>query len=318
MNPRDVTSRRYFLERSSKALAAAAVYGRVGAGANPRASEPVVRRSPSKLALGLAAYSFRDYFIDSNHSRQGHVPENKRISIPDFIDFSASNGCDGVELTSYYFPKPVTPEFLAGIRRRVFVNGMVVSGSAVGNKFTLPKGEQRDKEIADVKQWIDYTAAMGAAHLRVFAGDKGKLPVEDARRFCVEAMEECCEYAGRRGVFLGIENHGGIVADPDGLLEIVKAVKSSWFGVNLDTGNFNTSDPYADLAKCAPYAVNVQIKSEIEPKGVAKGPADLKRLVKILRDSGYRGFVTLEYEAAEDAWTAVPRILGELKRLLPG
>ncbi len=317
MNPKDLASRRLFLECATKAMAAA-VCGGVGVGVTSRAAEPVSRRLPSKLSLGLAAYSFRDFFIDSNHTRERQLTADKRISIPDFIDFCASNGCDGVELTSYYFPRSVTPEFLSELRHRAFVNGMVVSGSAVGNRFTIPKGEERDREIAHVKQWIDHTSAMGASHLRVFSGDKGKLPVEDARNLCVEALEECCDYAGKRGVFLGIENHGGIVAEADGLLEIVKAVKSSWLGVNLDTGNFHTPDPYSDLARCAPYAVNVQIKSEIQPRGVAKGLADLPRLVKILRDAGYRGFVTLEYEAAEDAWTAVPRLLKELKRLLVG
>ncbi len=302
------------MEGAGKMLGVA--FGVAGMGIRTRAAGPVERRPSSKLSLGLAAYSFRDYFIDSNHPRDRQTPVGKRITIFDFIDFCAANGCDGVELTSYYFPKTVTPEFLSEIRRRVFVNGMVVSGSAVGNRFTLPKSEERDKELADVKRWIDHTAAMGASHLRVFAGDKGKLSHEEASRLAIEALEECCEYSGKRGVFLGIENHGGIVAEADGLLEIVKGVKSSWLGVNLDTGNFNTADPYADLAKCAPYAVNVQIKSEMQPRGAARGPADLSRLVKILKDAGYRGFVTLEYEAAEDVWTAAPRLLANLKRLL--
>ncbi len=316
MNLKPMTSRRLFLEGASRAVAAAAVWGSVGSGLELRSAEPILRRSPSKLLLGLAAYSFRDNFIDSSHNRERQPPVDKLISILDFIDICASNHCDGVELTSYYFPKSVTPELLANIRRRTFVNGMVVSGSAVGNRFTMPKGDERDKEMAHVKRWIDHTFAMGGSHLRVFAGDRGKLSEEEARKHCVEALEECCDYAGKRGVFLGIENHGGVVAEPDGLLEIVKAVKSSWLGVNLDTGNFSTTDPYADLMRCAPYAVNVQIKSEIQPRGKSKVLADLPRLVKILKDAGYRGFVTLEYEAAEDAFTAVPRLLAELKRLL--
>jgi len=95
-------------------------------------------------------------------------------------------------------------------------------------------------------------------------------------------------------------------------------VKSPWIGINLDTGNFHTDDPYADLARCAPYAVNVQIKTEVQKRGGANEPADLPRLVKILADANYQGYVTLEYEAAENPKTAVPRYLAELQRLLRG
>jgi sugar phosphate isomerase/epimerase len=130
-------------------------------------------------------------------------------------------------------------------------------------------------------------------------------------------MEECCDYAGRHGVVLGIENHGGIVAKPEQLLSIVREVKSPWLGINLDTGNFNTEDPYADFTRCAPYAVNVQVKGEIRRAGQTKSePADLKRFCHILRDANYQGWVALEYESAMDPWVAVPPMLKELKALM--
>jgi sugar phosphate isomerase/epimerase len=119
------------------------------------------------------------------------------------------------------------------------------------------------------------------------------------------------------GVVLGLENHGGIVATADGLFEIVQAVRSPWFGVNLDTGNFHSADPYAELARCVPYAVNVQYKVEIRRGEKAPPePADAARLVKLLRDGGHQGFLTLEYEAAEDPFAAVPRHLAGLRRLI--
>ena len=101
----------------------------------------------------------------------------------------------------------------------------------------------------------------------------------------------------------------------DQLLAIVTAVKHDWFGVNLDTGNFRTADPYGDLARIAPYAVNVQVKTEIAPGG-KKQEADLGRLMGMLREAKYRGYVALEYEAAEDPKTAVPRYVAELRKLM--
>src|SRR5438552_6893857 len=237
------------------------------------ATEPFARHGTPRLQLSLAAYSFRDYF--------NHKDPSKRITLFDFIDFCADHGCQGTELTSYYFPNPVEAEFLVKVKRHAFLRGLAISGGAIGNNFALPKGEKRDKELALAKQWIDRYALLGAPHIRVFAGAKGNLEESDARKMCISALEESADYAGSKGIFLGLENHGGMVAEPDGLLEIVKAVKSPWFGVNLDTGNFQTDDPYADLARCAPYAVNVQVKVEIKRRGEPKNePSDLPRVIK--------------------------------------
>ena len=133
-------------------------------------------------------------------------------------------------------------------RRHAFLRGVAVSGTSVGNVFTLPRGEARDREIASVKSWIHSAAVLGAPHIRVFAGNvqKGQSP-DEAQRLCIEALEECCAFAATQGIFLGLENHGGIVAEPEGLLAIVRAVQSPWLGVNLDTGNFHSADPYAEL-----------------------------------------------------------------------
>jgi sugar phosphate isomerase/epimerase len=113
-----------------------------------------------------------------------------------------------------------------------------------------------------------------------------------------------------------LENHGGITGTLDQMLALVRGVKSEWFGVNLDTGNFHTPDPYADLARLAPYAVVVQIKTEIQRRGRKAEPADLKRLLEMLRSANYRGYVALEYEAAEEPRKAVPRHLAELRKLM--
>ena len=279
-----------------------------------RAIEPFARGGSPRLLLSLAAYSFRESFKDQKGKPTN--PDGK-LEMLGFIDYCAEHGCAGAELTSYYFPKDVDEAYLRKVRRHAFLRGVAISGTSVGNNFALPAGEAREQQIADVKKWIGYAAIMGAPHIRIFAGAAKGLKDADARRMCISAIEECCDEAGKHGIFLGLENHGGIVAKAEGVLEIVRAVKSPWFGVNLDTGNFHSDDPYAELAQCAPYAVNVQVKAEIV-RGGSKVPelADLPRVVKILRDANYQGWVALEYEAKEDAWTAVPRWLAELGGLL--
>lgn len=271
-----------------------------------RAVEPIQRAGQPRLHLSLAAYSFRQFFT--------HADPARRITLENFVDFCADQGCVGTELTSYYFPEGFGRDYLVQLKRHAFLRGVAISGSAVGNNFALPEGSKRDEQIAHVKRWIEHCAVLGAPHIRVFAGPAQGLEVATAKRLCIAALEECCDYAGRHGIFLGLENHGGIVAEPQDLLEIVRAVRSPWLGINLDTGNFHTEDPYADLARCAPYAVNVQIKVELQRRGQkAREVSDLPRLVKLLRDANYQGYVALEYEAKEDPWKAVPDWLERMK-----
>jgi sugar phosphate isomerase/epimerase len=303
-------SRRHFVAFSGSALAAA------GTLAIPSfAAEAFRRAGKSRLRLSLAAYSFRQYFKDTTEKDRKVLAE-KRIDLFQFIDYCAEHGCQGAELTSYYFPAQLTDEFMLKVKRHAFLRGVELSGTAVGNTFTIGDPQRRAKEVASVKKWIDQAALMGMPHIRVFAGNLEGQTEDAARKNCIGALEECCQYAGSRGVFLGLENHGGIVAEAGPLLEIVKAVESPWLGINLDTGNFHTADPYADLARCAPYAVNVQVKTELKRKSGKTEQADPKRIIQILRDANYQGYVVLEYEAAEDPYAAVPRILEEIAALL--
>ena len=99
---------------------------------------------------------------------------------------------------------------------------------------------------------------------------------------------------------LALENHGGPTATVDGLLKIVKDVKSDWFGVNLDTGNFRSDSVYEDLAKAAPYALNLQVKVVVQDTKGTESHTDYDRLAKILKAANYRGYVVLEYEEAGD------------------
>jgi sugar phosphate isomerase/epimerase len=126
-------------------------------------------------------------------------------------------------------------------------------------------------------------------------------------------MEECCDYAGQHGVHLALENHGGPTATADGMIAFVRDVQSSWFGVNLDTGNFTSNDPYGDLAKLAPYALNVQVKVMIVDSKEKKEPSDFARLAQILRDVGYRGYIVLEYEEADDPRVECPKYIRQIR-----
>jgi sugar phosphate isomerase/epimerase len=308
-------NRRNFLQWG--VLAGTASTSAIGLQTRVDAVEPPTRPGSPKLRLALAAYSFRDQFKAPKGAPEATKPEMDMFR---FIDYCAEHGCDGAELTSYYFADPLPENYLTKVRRHAHIRGISISGSAVGNTFTHPHGPQRDKEIAHVKTWIDRASLFGAPHIRVFAGNAQKNQSRaEAVAQCVAALDECAEYAGHKGIFLGIENHGGIVSTADELLEVVRASKSPWVGINLDIGNFHSADPYDELARCAPYAVNVQYKGEIRRKGAAASePTDVSRVVKLLRNANYQGWVALEYEMKESPWTGVPTQLALLSAALRG
>ena len=268
---------------------------------------PIGRTRPSHLKLSLAAYSFRQW-LDL---------KVKKLDLFDFVNLCADYGLDGVELTSYYFPIDVTSDYLHKLKQHAFNLGLDISGTSVGNNFCLPKGPKLDEQHALVRTWIDRAAELDAPTIRIFAGQVPKGGDEDVAAVqTIEGINACLPYAIEKGVTLALENHGGITATPQQILRLVKGVNHPNFGVNLDTGNFHGEDIYAELAELAPYAVNVQVKTEITPKGGKKIDADLGRVIKILRDAKYSGYVVLEYEAPEDAMVAVPRHLKTLRALI--
>ena len=300
------SDRRGFIRTAALAGTGVGIVG----GAPATAMAPVKRVQGTRMKLSVAGYSFRNEF-------KANPPVMTLLD--DFVDFAAEQGLDAIEPTSYYFPEPVTSEYLLELKRRSFLQGLDISGTAIGNTYTFPPGPDREAQVQDTKTWVDRAALLGAPSIRVFAGkiQEGSNE-EEARKFCIETLQECLEYAASKGVFLALENHGGIVSTADQVLAIVEKVEHPWFGVNLDTGNFrSTEDPYLEIEKVAPYAVTVQIKVSIQPLGSKeKIPADFPKIIGILKKVGYRGYVALEYEEGDDARTAVPGYLEQLKRLV--
>ena len=296
-------SRRSFLARAAGAsLALPTVLARTSL-----AIDPIGRTRPSHLKLSLAAYSYRQLFDGPN----------PKMDLFDYVSLAADMALDAVEPTSYWLPKDVDDDYLHRLSTHAVLLGLDISGTAIRNDFCLPTGAGRDADMAHVRAWIDRAAILGAPVIRVFGGTVPKGESNDvAIARVVEGFREILPYAASKGIVLALENHGGITATPEQLLGLVRAIDGPNFGVNLDTGNFHGDDPYADLAKLAPYAVNVQVKTEISRKGKPKEDADLARVVSILKESRYSGYVVLEYEAAEDPIKASPGHIKTLRSLI--
>ena len=254
------------------------------------------------MKISCAAYSFRQYL------------QSGEMSLEDFIRKGYEMGLDGVELTSYYFPT-TEQGFLKGLKRAALAYGLDIAGAAIGGSFAQPE-EARAGQVALAREWVDVSVTLGAPLLRVFAGPVPEGHTEEeARAWCIAGLREAVEYAEGKGVVLALENHGGITATFEQVRQLVEGVGSDWLRVNLDVGNYHT-DPYREIAQTTPYAVTTHAKTQGRDVSGQHFLLDHPRILQILRERGYKGYLSIEYEAAEDPLLAVPRFASYLKSLV--
>lgn len=291
------------VNRRSFLTTGVAAAGTAGAMSFAPSALKAAETAPENIRISLAAYSVRQALTKGDYD------------LFKFIDWCAEMDLDGTELTSYYFKEGFDSAYLRQLRNHAFHNGVSISGTAIRNDFCKPPGPEKDKEIEAVKKWIDYAADLWAPHVRIFAGNAPEgAEKEDVIQWAADGVKAVLDHAEKRGVVLGLENHGGITALPEDHLAICKLVgKNPCFGANLDTGNYRRN-PYEDLKVTAPLAVNVQIKIEVY-EGEKKVLADLSRFRDIIVESGYKGWVALEYEGSGDPFKECPVYLKKLKEL---
>ena len=257
----------------------------------------------SRLFAGCCAYSFRKYL------------EHGPMTMEDFILKGVELGLHGVDVTVYYL-KSTDPAYLTGLRHLAFKNGMPFSGAGCGSSMVQADKAKRAQVLADIKKWVDVTDWLGASHLRIFAGE---LPpgatVDQGMEWSVEVMKPACEYAGKKGITLGVEDHGGITQKAETTLEVLRRVDSPYAGVNLDISNFiadSDDEQYRQIEACAPYATHTHIRDRF---GDSRRPIDLDRVWQLFAKAGYKGYMSAEYEGEEDAMTGVPKLIDRIKTL---
>ncbi|MBL8214447.1 MAG: sugar phosphate isomerase/epimerase [Bryobacterales bacterium] len=257
----------------------------------------------SRLRSAICAYSFREQL------------QKKTMSYEDLVKLAVDLNVDGLDLTVYWFPS-TEDSFLLPLRRLAYRSGVELYSISVRSDLCKGNVGDQQSEFERLMGWIDAASKLGAGHIRVFGGNVPKGATEDqAAEWVATILSRAAEYAGKKGIILGLENHGGITARAERIIQIVKKVDSPWVGINLDTGNFHEQEPYAEIQKCVPYAVNVQVKEKIRAGG-ALVDSDWARIVGMLRTAGYKGYLALEYEEKTPAPQAVPGLIGKLKKVI--
>jgi sugar phosphate isomerase/epimerase len=317
------STRRTFLKHTALLPIAAACFPPANAGA---AYTPIPRHSGSHLRPSLNAYSFLE-LLNANAK-----DKTKGIDLFGVCDFCAKVGFDAVDVTGYFFPgypKAPADEYLIRLKRHAFNLGLALSGTGVRNDFTAADPATRAEGVARIKTWIEVAAKLGAPTVRAFADSQAPFknwqqaaknaPRDTVEAYLADALRECAEHGKKFGVIVAVQNHGDFINTGAEHLSLLKRVDHEWCAAMVDTGKYLTADPYADIALVAPYAVNWQIK-ETTRSEVASPKTDMRKLVTIIRRSGYRGYVPIETLAMRrpgyDSYVEVTKMLHELRAAL--
>jgi sugar phosphate isomerase/epimerase len=272
------------------------------------AQERNINSGKSKLKMSLNAFSFNAPLMD------------KKMNLDELLETCSEIGFDGVDITAYYFPgypHVPTDDYLYHIKRKAFRLGLGISGTGVRNDFTEPDKNKRNEHVALVKNWIDVAFKLGAPVVRIFAGTQNPKDYtrEQVTEWMVNDIKECLDYGKKKGVIVAIQNHNDFILTADQAISLIEKVNSEWFGLILDTGSYRINNPYDEIAKSSKYAVNWQIKENIFINGVEK-EADIKKLVELVKASGYRGYIPIETLGPGDPKQKVIQLFNKVSKAI--
>lgn len=220
-------------------------------------------------------------------------------------------GIEGLEFVNGLWAAP-TAGYLARLKRNMqqtqtkCVLMMVDDEGMMGHSVK----EERMKAVRNHHKWVDYTAELGGHSIRtnMYPEKQPQTPAEiDAfLNHCAESFTALCEYAAKQKINVIIENHGGVSSNPDVVVRLMKKVNLPNFGTLPDFGNFPKEiDRYDAVKKLMPYAKGVSFKCwEFGPDG-KETTIDMDRMMKIVDESGYRGYVGIEFEGKGDEMEGV-------------
>lgn len=272
------------------------------------------------LIPSLNAYSFSDLLIARNSRDKQQV-----YSLFNLLDWCAANQIKGVDPTAYFFPTyPEVPsdDYLKKFKDRAAELGITLTGTGIRNDFASPDPKVRQAGVELAKKWIVAASKMNIPVVRLFSGEipKGyENRWEEVADWMIESYKECAAYGEKHGVKIGIQNHGDMLQTAAQCKYVLNGVNSKWTGLIVDTGNFKTADPYKDIAELVPYAINWQIKESPFEIG-NQTPTDYNRLVKIIKEGGYKGFLPIETLLVRgkpyDPFVLVPQMLNRMREAI--
>ena len=280
-------------------------------------SNPASTRSSSEperplFQISLAQWSLhRSYFgaaleLPNFDAQLQSDPDSVLRGELDAVDFPVlakrEFGIEAVEyVNTFFFGKAEDETYLRELRSRAEgegVQSLLIMCDAEG-RLGAPGTEEREETVNRHLKWLDAASALGCHSIRVNAASEGS-PEEQAK-LAADGLRALAEQGEARGVNVIVENHGGISSNGAWLRSVMELVDHRRIGTLPDFGNFRISseetyDRYLGVTELMPYARAVSAKTYDFDEQGREMHTDFERMMRIVLDAGYRGYVGIEYE----------------------
>jgi len=273
-------NRRDFLERASALLAAGLSWARIG-GAD---QTPWFRISLAEWSLHRAIFGGKLDALD--------FPVVARREF----------GIEAVEyVNQFFFDRARDRTYLGELKRRAEgegVRSLLIMCDREG-RLGDPDPARRRQAVENHYKWVEAARFLGCHSIRVNAASEGSY--EEQQKLAADGLRQLVEFAAEHELNVLVENHGGLSSNGAWLAGVIRMVDHPRCGTLPDFGNWRVDedtwyDPYRGLAELMPFAKGVSAKSyDFDAEG-NETRLDYVRLLRIVRDAGYRGYIGIEYE----------------------
>lgn len=276
------SSRRLFLQQTALTTAAVAL----GGCASPERKQPLFKISLAEWSLNKALFS-------------------KKLDHLDFPKAAKQDyGIGAIELVNQFFMKKAKDQtYLADFKKRASDEGVKILLIMCDGEGALgdPDDAKRKQAVENHHQWADAAKYFGCHSIRVNADAKGQGSFEEQQKRAADGLRQLSEYCAKLSLNCIVENHGGLSSNGQWLAGVMKLVNLPNCGTLPDFGNFGLGDGkeydrYLGVTELMPFAKAVSAKSnDFDAQGNCV-ETDYRRMMKIVLDAGYHGFVGIEYE----------------------
>jgi inosose dehydratase len=275
----------------------------------------------------------------SSYSLQGAI-NSKEMSILDVVQWVADQGGEHVEIVPIGFSLADDMSLVDAIRQKAETAGIEISNYAIGANFLT---DDFEKEIERVKQEVDIAHRLGVKLMRHDVAWKApnEISIRDFEKDLPKMTEACriiADYAAQFNIVTSAENHGYYVQASDRVQRLLYTVDKENFKTTLDTGNFLCvdEDPVAAVKKNISFASMVHVKDFYQRKsslglgegwfpsssgnylrGAITGHGDIQlpEILKVIKQSGYDGYISIEFEGMEECKKAAKISFDNVKRI---
>ncbi|MFG0245865.1 MAG: sugar phosphate isomerase/epimerase family protein [Phycisphaerales bacterium JB052] len=228
----------------------------------------------------------------------------------DFASEARSMGFDAIEYVNAFFKdKAEDKAYLRQMNARASDNGVTQLLIMCDGEGALGDADEgaRGQSVENHKKWVHAAKTLGCHSIRVNAASSGSY--EEQQKLAADGLRRLTEFAEPYGINVIVENHGGYSSNGAWLSGVMKRVDHPMCGTLPDFGNFCMDwsrsdepdawyDRYKGTGELMPFAKAVSAKShEFDADGNETG-TDYRRMMRIVLDSGYRGWVGVEYEGS--------------------